>query len=113
MGLATSSPLRLVKVVTEKLGIIDVFDAVSSAEDLPHGKPHPQVYLNCASQLNVSPLQCICFEDSFNGLISAKAARMKCVVVPVKQQQKDRKWYAADLQLPSLLKFNDILLSGL
>lgn len=113
MGLATSSPLRLVDVVVKKLGIEDYFDAVSSAEHLPLGKPHPQVYINCAEALDVSPLQCVCFEDSFNGLISAKAARMKCVVVPVALQQKESRWAAADLRLSSLLNFNDLLLSGL
>lgn len=113
IGLATSSPLRLVEVVTKKLDIKEFFDAFSSAETLPHGKPHPLVYLNCAEQLKSSPMQCLCFEDSFNGLISAKAARMKCVVVPVKEQQGDLKWKAADLQLTSLLDFNKELLAGL
>lgn len=113
IGLATSSPLRLVNVVVKKLGIESYFDALSSAEGLPYGKPHPQVYINCASRLNVSPLQCLCFEDSFNGLISAKAARMKCIVVPVPTQQKELKWAAADLRLSSLLNFNELLLAGL
>lgn len=113
IGLATSSPLRLVEVVTKKLDIKEFFDAFSSAETLPYGKPHPLVYLNCAEQLKSSPMQCLCFEDSFNGLISAKAARMKCVVVPVKDQQNDLKWKAADLQLMSLIDFNEELLAQL
>ena len=113
IGLATSSPLRLVDVVIKKLGIQHYFDAFSSAENLSLGKPHPQVYINCAEQLDVSPLDCVCFEDSFNGLISAKAARMKCVVVPVAAEQKEAKWAAADLRLSSLLNFNELLLEGL
>jgi len=113
IGLATSSPLRLVEVVTKKLNIKEFFDAFSSAETLPYGKPHPLVYLNCAEQLKSSPMQCLCFEDSFNGLISAKAARMKCVVVPVKDQKNDLKWKAADLQLMSLMDFNVELLTQL
>lgn len=113
LGLATSSPLRLVEVVTKKLDIKEYFDAFSSAETLPYGKPHPLVYLNCAQQLKSSPMQCLCFEDSFNGLISAKAARMKCVVVPVKDHQNDLKWKAADLQLMSLMDFNEELLAQL
>lgn len=113
IGLATSSPLRLVDAVVKKLGIENFFDAYCSAEDLPLGKPHPQVYLNCAEELNVSPLQCVCFEDSFNGLISAKAARMKCVVVPVHALQKETRWNAADLQISTLLNFNELLLASL
>ena len=113
IGLATSSPLRLVDVVVEKLGIAHLFDAVASAEHLPYGKPHPQVYINCARSLDVSPLQCVCFEDSFNGMIAAKAARMKCVAVPVHEQFTERKWGAADLCLDSLLNFNEALLQKL
>lgn len=113
IGLATSSPLRLVEVVIKKLDIKEYFGAFSSAETLPYGKPHPLVYLNCAQQLKSSSMQCLCFEDSFNGLISAKAARMKCVVVPVEDHRNDLKWKAADLQLRSLMDFNEDLLAQL
>lgn len=108
IGLATSSPLQMVDVVADILGITNYLQAVSSAENLDYGKPHPQVYLNCAEQLNSDALECICFEDSFNGMIAAKAARMKCVVVPVHSQQKDHKWSAADLKLSSLQNFSEL-----
>ena len=107
IGLATSSPIELVDVVVDKLGIRDKFQAFASAEKLIYGKPHPEVYLNCAETLGVSPLTCICFEDSVNGMIAAKAARMKCVVVPVGTMQDDKRFGLADLQLNSLLDFND------
>lgn len=55
IGLATSSPTALIDIVIEKLRIGKYLKAFSSAEDLPHGKPHPQVYLNCAEKLNASP----------------------------------------------------------
>jgi HAD superfamily hydrolase (TIGR01509 family) len=105
IGLATSSPLTLAKIVTDKLEIGDYFDTVTSAEDLPFGKPHPQVYMDCAAALSANPLECLAFEDSFNGLIAAKAARMKCVVIPVADQYDLPKWGAADLKLSSLLDF--------
>lgn len=113
VGLATSSPLSLVNVVVEKLGIIGEFQAVASAEHLPYGKPHPQVYMDCAASLAVSPLQCLAFEDSFNGVIAAKAARMTCVAIPVKDQAHLPKWGAADLKLASLLDFTAEHLAGL
>jgi HAD superfamily hydrolase (TIGR01509 family) len=113
VGLATSSPLSLVNVVVEKLGIIGEFEAVASAEHLPYGKPHPQVYMDCAESLAVSPLQCLAFEDSFNGVIAAKAARMTCVAIPVKDQAHLPKWGAADLKLGSLLEFTEAHLNGL
>ena len=107
IGLATSSPLSLVNVVVEKLGITDEFEAVASAEHLPYGKPHPQVYMDCAGALAVSPLECLAFEDSFNGVIAAKAARMTCVAIPVQDQAHLPKWGAADLKLSSLLDFTE------
>lgn len=113
IGLATSSPLSLVKVVVDKLGIEDYFETVASAEHLPYGKPHPQVYMDCAQTMAVSPLQCLAFEDSFNGLIAAKAARMTCVAIPVRDQAHLPKWGAADLKLNSLLEFGSAQLESL
>ena len=113
IGLATSSPLSLVKVVVDKLGIEDFFETVASAEHLPYGKPHPQVYMDCARAMAVSPLQCLAFEDSFNGLIAAKAARMTCVAIPVREQAHLPKWGAADLKLNSLLEFGSSQLESL
>lgn len=113
IGLATSSPLSLVKVVIDRLGLENVFQVVASAEHLPYGKPHPQVYMDCAEALAASPLQCLTFEDSFNGVIAAKAARMTCVVVPVADQAHLPKWGAADLKLNSLLNFTQQHLDNL
>ena len=113
IGLATSSPMRLVDVVVDKLGIREFFDGFSSAEGLNNGKPHPQVYMNCAEKLGVSPLTCLCFEDSFNGIIAAKAARMFCVAIPEPVQFNHKKWGAADLKVASLTEFNDKHLESL
>ncbi|MEP6747613.1 MAG: hexitol phosphatase HxpB [Bacteroidota bacterium] len=113
IGVASSSPLELINLVTKKLQIDDMVIAKSSAEHLTNGKPHPQVFLNCAELLRSSPAECICFEDSFNGMIAAKAARMKCVVVPARNHQQEPRWAAADLKLSSLQNFNDLLLAGL
>ncbi|AXY75122.1 hexitol phosphatase HxpB [Paraflavitalea soli] len=113
IGLATSSPLALVKVVAEKLQINDYLQAIASAEELKYGKPHPQVYLDCAAALEVSPLECVCLEDSFNGMIAVKAARMKCIVIPAKHQQHQTCWDAADRKLSSLLQLNEEVLDDL
>ena len=111
IGLATSSPLRLIDVVVEKLNIQNFFQAYSSAETLPFSKPHPHVYMNCADQLHASPLHCLCFEDSFNGLIAAKAARMKCVIIPEPNLYAQPKWGAADIKLHSLGEFDRTMIS--
>ncbi len=108
IGLATSSPPALIDLVVRLTGIKTFLLASASAELLPYGKPHPQVYLDCARKLNSSPLECLCFEDSFNGLIAAKAARMKCIIVPHASEQKNEKWGAADLRLSSLQNFGEL-----
>lgn len=113
IGIATSSPQVLADAVIDMLGIRRVVSAVSTAEHLDYGKPHPQVYLNCAAALLVPPQECLCFEDSFNGLIAAKAARMKCIVVPAGHQLNDVRWGAAELKISSLQNFNDLLLQHL
>lgn len=104
IGLATSSPVELIDAVLERTGLTGRFEALHSAEHLPYGKPHPQVYLECAASMGSRPLQCVCFEDSFNGMIAAKAARMKCVVVPHPDSLDRTVWDTADLKLPSLLE---------
>ena len=113
IGLASSSPMRLIDATIDYLGLRKHLHAITSAADLDYGKPHPQVYLDCASQLKSSPTNCIAFEDSFNGMISAKAARMKCIVVPASLQFNDKRWHAADMKISSLQNFNDLLLDTL
>ena len=112
IGLATSSPPQLANVVIDLLGIRPHIQAVTSAQQLAYGKPHPEVYLNCAAQLGASPAQCLCFEDSFNGMIAAKAAKMKCVVVPAIHDSKRLVWEAADLKISTLSNFNELLLNA-
>lgn len=113
IGLASSSPVELIDLVIELLGIKPYLQAVTSAAELAYGKPHPEVYLNCAQQLGAAPAECTCFEDSFNGMIAAKAAKMKCVIVPSLQDAKNPVWEAADLKISTLINFNELLLNSI
>lgn len=113
IGLATSSAPDLINVVIDLLGIRGHLQAISSADELAYGKPHPEVYLNCAKKMAVLPDQCICFEDSYNGMIAAKAARMKCVIVPSLAEKNKTAWDAADLKISTLFNFNELLLNSL
>ena len=108
IGIASSSPQSLIELVMNKSGIKDYVQGTASAQHLVHGKPHPQVYLDCAATLQSLPSECISFEDSFFGMIAAKAARMKCVVVPDYKQYKEERWGAADLKLSSLQNFSSL-----
>ena len=110
IGLATSSPMELVNAMIARTGLHGSFDAMQSAALLPHGKPHPQVYLNCAESLGSTPLTCLCLEDSFNGMIAAKAARMTCIVVPEASVFHQDRWHAADRKLASLNELDQAML---
>ena len=111
IGIASTSPPELIELVTRIIGVKQHVGHYASAQYLQYAKPHPEVYLNCAALLDSNPLQCICFEDSFNGMIAVKAARMKCVVVPHHSQQKQERWAAADLRLSSLVNFGELHLN--
>ena len=82
LAVATSSPMRVVRAVLARTGLEEVFSIVVSAEKFPHGKPHPQVYLEACAGLGFHPTQCVAVEDSLNGTLAAKAARMKAIAIP-------------------------------
>lgn len=95
-GLASASPLRMIERVVDIFDLRTQFDVIVSAEGLPYSKPHPQVYLNAAAKLGTDPLCCVAFEDSVNGMIATKAARMRSVVVPAAENRRDPRWALAD-----------------
>lgn len=102
IGLASASPLFMLRHVLQSFELTPYFDALASAEALPYSKPHPQVYLNAAQALGVAPANCVTLEDSVNGMIAAKAARMRSVVVPRPEFADDPRWVLADSKLASL-----------
>ncbi len=110
VGLATSSCNRLIDTIMHKLQVKDFFHAIESAEHLPYGKPHPQVFLNCAVALNIQPEHCLVIEDSVNGVIAAKAARMKVIAIPEPENRHNPRFSLADITLNSLEELTESLL---
>jgi mannitol-1-/sugar-/sorbitol-6-/2-deoxyglucose-6-phosphatase len=106
-ALASSSPLVLIEAVVDKLGLAGEFELTVSAEGEPFGKPHPAVYLTCARRLGLPPMACVALEDSVNGLVSAKAARMKVIAIPDAAQRSDPRFSLADAVLGSLSELDD------
>jgi mannitol-1-/sugar-/sorbitol-6-/2-deoxyglucose-6-phosphatase len=106
VGLASSSPMAIIRAAIERLGLADAFDTLHSAEDEALGKPHPAVYLTAAARLHVPATACLALEDSLNGLVAARAARMRCVLVP-EHAPEDPRFQLADRVLPSLDAFTD------
>lgn len=102
IGLATSSYAVLIDAVLEVLELSSFFDFTHSAEHEDFGKPHPAVYLTAAYKLGVSPVRCLVVEDSLNGIISAKAARMKVVCIPEKTHHVEPRLALADHRFESM-----------
>lgn len=112
LAIASSSPSEVIAAIVGRLGIGDRFAVLQSAEHEPYGKPHPAVYIEAARRLGVAPLRCLAIEDSPNGVIAAKAARMRCLAVPDPHLRADRRFHAADATLPSLTAFDAGVLGG-
>ena len=107
LGLASSSPLLLINAFLDRFDLKSRFEVISSAESEEYGKPHPAVYLKTAKLLNAHPASCLAFEDSFFGLLAAKSAMMKVVVVPDHRHGHDHRFAIADLKLDKLTDFNE------
>ena len=80
IALVTSAPHALARKRLE-LCDIRVPRVVIAADDVTHGKPHPEPYLAAAHALGLDPADCVVFEDAVAGIRSAVAAGMRVVVV--------------------------------
>lgn len=82
IGLASSSNRPLIDLALERSGLAPLFAVVVSSEEVAHGKPSPDVYLEAAARLRVEPSRAAAVEDSHNGILSARAAGMRVIAVP-------------------------------
>ncbi|HET7129690.1 MAG TPA: HAD family phosphatase [Gaiellaceae bacterium] len=82
LAIASSSNPELIEVVLRSSGLAADFAAAVSSQEVPRGKPSPDVYLEAARRLGVDAARCGAVEDSHNGIRSAKAAGMRVVAVP-------------------------------
>jgi len=82
MAVASSSPPEWVDTHLRRLGLRDLFGHLSCFEGTGAAKPSPDLYLGALGMLGAVPEEVIAFEDSHNGLLAAKAACLRCVVVP-------------------------------
>lgn len=102
LAVASSSPARLIDATLKRLGLLEHFEHVVSAEHERFGKPHPAVVLTTAERLGVAATECLVLEDSLNGVLAAKSARASCVAVPAKTDRADPRFAIADRILSSL-----------
>tara|TARA_B100000678_G_C18072995_1_gene447500 strand:- start:73 stop:702 length:630 start_codon:yes stop_codon:yes gene_type:complete len=106
MAIASSSQMRLIDAVMEKLDLDQLIGVRCSAETEDYGKPHPAVFITAAHWMNTNPENCVVFEDSLHGVVAAKAAKMKCIAVPDEVDYKKPQFAIADQLLKSLKDFD-------
>lgn len=82
LALASSSNRPLIDAVLRQAGITDLFAVTVSSEEVPRGKPSPDVFLEAARRLEVAAERCAAVEDSSNGLRAAHAAGMRVIAFP-------------------------------
>lgn len=104
-AIASSSYPELIAACTKKFGFEQKIKVTVSAMEVEYGKPHPDVFLRAAQKLNVPPEGCIVFEDSVNGVIAAKAAKMTCIAIPDETDFHNPNFSIADKKLSSLTEF--------
>jgi HAD superfamily hydrolase (TIGR01509 family) len=103
LALASSSNRELIDLALEEMGVIHLFAATVSSEEVARGKPAPDVYLDAARRLGVDPARAAAIEDSHNGIRAAKAARMRVIAIPNEHFPPDEGVLAqADVVLDSL-----------
>ena len=102
VGLASSSPMRLIEATLDTFGLRDRFEVCRSAEHEKLGKPHPDVYLATLREMGLDGRATIAIEDSFNGVKSALAAGMRCVAIPDAAQRDDPRFDVATWRMDSL-----------
>ena len=100
-ALATSASRVSMDLVFQTFDLAPYFEATIVLEDVTRAKPHPEVFLKAAAALHMSPELCVVIEDAPKGLHAAKAAGMKCIVVPTPLSQSSD-FSMADLLVESL-----------
>jgi mannitol-1-/sugar-/sorbitol-6-/2-deoxyglucose-6-phosphatase len=111
IGLATSSDHVLMNTVVDALAIRNHFNVMVSAEFMPYGKPHPEVFIHCAKSLGIAAGKCLVIEDSVNGVVAAKAAQMQVIAVPDPEHRTQKQFALADYEAHSFKDALDIIKS--
>jgi HAD superfamily hydrolase (TIGR01509 family) len=103
LAVASSSNRPLIDAVLRAAELESYFEATVSSEEVAHGKPAPDVYLEAARRLGAEPAHCAAVEDSHGGIRSAKAAGMRVIAIPNPSYPPDEESLAqADVTLDSL-----------
>jgi beta-phosphoglucomutase family hydrolase len=80
-AVATSGPAENVRHTLAELGLAERVTVIVRGDQVPQGKPHPDIFLAAAARIGVPPRECLAFEDSPSGVAAARAAGMVCVAL--------------------------------
>ena len=109
LAIASSSYMRLIQIVVDKMNIADKIDIIHSSEYEKQGKPAPNVFLTTAKQLGAKPEKCLVFEDSVNGVNAAINAGMRVVAVPHPDNFDNKKFELADNKVNTLTEWINLI----
>lgn len=92
---ATGSNEDEARLKLAKTGLLEYFDVIAANDHVKRGKPFPDIYIYACKLLNLSPANCIAFEDTQYGVEAAKSAGLKCFAIP-NEFSKDQDFSKAD-----------------
>jgi beta-phosphoglucomutase-like phosphatase (HAD superfamily) len=81
LAVASGGTRRIINQVLEHLGILQLFDAIVTSEDVTNQKPAPDIFLEAARRINVPPALCRAYEDTDLGMQAIRAAGMEAIDV--------------------------------
>jgi HAD superfamily hydrolase (TIGR01509 family) len=110
LAVATSSVSASARPFLERTAIRSLFDVVVAGDEVKRGKPHPDIYLQTARELRISPETCLVIEDALAGVAAAKAANMRVAAIPdtrfvgTQEYEKEADFVLASLsEIPTLI----------
>lgn len=112
MALASSAEASWINRATAQVDVARYFRVIVTGDDVTHRKPHPEGYLLAARRLGIAPDRCVAIEDSQPGIVAAKAAGMRAVVIP-NWLTAEHDLDAADLRVASAVELNANVLAKL
>jgi HAD superfamily hydrolase (TIGR01509 family) len=113
-ALASGSHPRLIEFVVQSPELQGCFDVIVPADEVGVGKPDPTIYLETARRLGIAPEKCLCLEDSLQGVLAGRRAKMFVINIPdPKFPLPEEQRAAADLILNSLGELSDQVIARL
>lgn len=107
LAIASSSSLQSINEMVTSCGIQSYFQTIVSGRDLAESKPNPEIYLEAAKKLRVSPTDCLVIEDSYNGILAGHRAGMKVVALMDTRFKQDT--HLASALISDIAQLRDIV----